>query len=229
MFKKLWDSLVQKAVEQMLAAIFLATTTALGASAALLQWTETPWHWRRFIMAATATLCYWSVLRFAPRWMIPSAATATPEIRADAEFDGDLLLVRIRNSGPTDDFVAELTYLGGMISPWPTLPCHLRWHQYATERREIIQGGTQYLEVFRVPFEEHGDSWTIQPFLLLLTTGEVSVKPGWVRYGLITETILLPITIHAIKQGTQRHLHLEVNVAAAESMIHRAAVVVSAY
>src|SRR5258708_34094700 len=120
MFTKFWDSVVQKSIEAVVAAVLVAITAALGAGVVALQYANIPWFWRRFAMAGVATLTYYAFIRFEPRWAVARIQGNQPNVRIWAEFDNDLLFLGIGNNGTTYEAVPSVTLLDGTIVLWST-------------------------------------------------------------------------------------------------------------
>jgi hypothetical protein len=225
MFKTLWDKLVEKAIEAIIWGILGSTALALWASAALLQWTNTPWFWRRAVMATVLFLSYTAILKFAPRWAIPHVSDNKHELYLNADgFEDENLRIRIQNPGPTDEFVAEVWLVAGGAG-FVNEHIPVRWHNHAGDNRQITKGGTQYLHLLRAPRVVVNDNEaTLQVFLLSPNNNETQLHPHWTLNNHIAPPIELHLYIRSASTGASTGALVTVNLAKAGTGVNRSVV-----
>jgi hypothetical protein len=221
MLRRIWDSIVEKVVEAVVWAILGSTALMMLASAALLQWTQTPWFWRRFVMAAVMFVGYTSILKFAPRWMIPKVTSRKPELHLHAfiQDDDNTVRVRVSNEGPTDTFVGEVWLVTG-AGVFTNEHVNIRWLNHPGENRQIASGAVQYLELLRVPTEVSETEVNLKVFLLLPTT-EKQLSPAWVMKKHVTHPIVIHLNVRSATTGESKGGTIHVILAKFEKSYRR--------
>jgi hypothetical protein len=232
MFKKLWDGLVQRAIESIVAAIAAALAVMLGASAAILQWTTWPWYWRRAAMASIFAVVYWGFLRFAPRWMIPKATSKELDLIVRPDFEGDTLLLHVTNQGEKDLIGASVGLIQGVGFPWPVFPSGCRWFRQTTDTREILKGSTQHIELVRVtlrPMPDRPNEQEIEAVKFLNTHEDIALRPNWIFVNRLSYPLGFRITMTGAESGLEKHVLVDVNFSVVGSTVLKYAAIIENY
>lgn len=127
-------------------------------------------------------------------------------------FEDQNLRIKVVNNGASDVFVAQLTW-ARLWHVRGVREVMLRWHGTDTEKREIIGGQAQYLEVLQAPVgKDDTGRYFIDTFQVLTPWEAIPVVPEWFHMGMVTETMLMGVDITTVA-GAARHFHLHVDMA----------------
>ncbi len=185
----------------------------VGAMAAAV--TGTYWGWWAFVwglglpvrvlgvvaISATAFVCWYGLLFTGYHYFgVPKRNPLVgPRLESEVETPnlqltlrggwdgGETYRIAVSNEGQTDTFAGEITYIAayhGSVN-YPPMPMMMRWGGTDAEKREIVKGHTNQLEVFRFERAVMGNAVSHRPigrFSLLIPGTEIDFLSGLQEY-----------------------------------------------